>query len=85
MAYIIIFSLFCLVTEKSCSASDMFVTNNIYVTLKVVCENICINYFTVRDDSSNNILIAMHRDNILVVHTGRLRQKWLGTTCIGCI
>ena len=26
--------------RSSCSASEMFVTNDIYITLKVVCENI---------------------------------------------
>ena len=58
---------------RSCSASEMFVNNNIYNFECRLRKNI--NDFTMRTGSSSNILIATLRENSFIL-AGPLRQKW---------
>ena len=60
--------------RRSCSASEIFVNNNIYNFESRLRKNI--NYFTMRIGSSNNILIATLRENSFIL-AGPLRQKWI--------
>ena len=58
---------------RSCSASEMFVNNNIYNFEGRMPKHI--NYFTMRIGSSSNILIATLRENNFILD-GPLMQKW---------
>ena len=60
--------------RRSCSASEMFVYNNIYNFEGRLRKNI--NDFTMRIGSSSNVLIATLRENSFIL-AGPLRQKWI--------
>ena len=62
--------------RRSCSASEMFVNNNMFNFEGRLRKNI--NDFTMRigSSSSNNILIATLRENSFIL-AGPLRQKWI--------
>ena len=60
--------------RRSCSASEMFVYNNIYNFEGRLGKNI--NDFTMRIGSSSNVLIATLRENSFIL-AGPLRQKWI--------
>ena len=60
--------------RRSCSASEMFVNNNIYNFEGRLRKNI--NDFTMRIGSSSNLLIATLRENSFIL-AGPLRQKWI--------
>ena len=72
VAYNIVFQLL-FGYRRSCSASEMFVTNDIYNFEGRMRKHI-INDFTMRVGSSSNILIATLRENSFI-HAGPLRQK----------
>ena len=74
MAYTTVFRLL-FGYRKSCSAREMFVTNNIYYFGEGLMRK-HINDFTMRVVSSSNILIATLRENSFI-HAGPLRQKWV--------
>ena len=61
--------------RRSRSASEMFVTNEIYIYNFEGRMRKHINYFTMRVGSSSNILIATLRENRFI-HADPLRQKW---------
>ena len=60
--------------RRSCSASEMFVNNNIYNSEGRMRK--LINDFTMRIGGSSNILIATLRENSFIL-AGPLRQKWI--------
>ena len=60
--------------RRSCSANEMFVTNDIYNFEGRMRKHI--NDFTVRVGSSSNVLIATLRENSFI-HAGPLKQKWM--------
>ena len=65
--------------RRRCSASEMFVTNNIYYFEGRMRKHI--NDFTMRIGSSSNVLIATLRENSLIL-AGPLRQKWVRSVYI---
>ena len=67
--------------RKSCSASEMFVTNDIYNFEGRMRKHI--NDFTMRVGSSSNVLIATLRENSFI-HAGPLRQKWMRSVYTVC-
>ena len=60
--------------RRSCSASEMFVYNNIYNFEGRLRKNIY--DFTMRIGSSSNVLIATPRENSFIL-AGPIRQKWI--------
>ena len=60
--------------RRSCSASEIFVNNNIYNFDGRMRKHI--NDYTMRIGSSSNILIATLRENSFIL-AGPLRQKWV--------
>ena len=60
--------------RRSCRASEMFVTNNIYNFEGRLRKHI--NDFIMRIGSSRNVLIATLRENSFIL-AGSLRQKWV--------
>ena len=60
--------------RRSCRASEIFVTNNIYNFGGRLPKHI--NDFTMRIGSSSNILIATLGENSFIL-AGPLRQKWV--------
>ena len=65
--------------RRSCSASEMFVYNNMYNFEGRLRTNI--NDFTMRIGNSSNVLIATLRENSFIL-AGPLRQKWITRYCL---
>ena len=76
--HITMFSGFCLDIEKAGSTSEMCVTNNIRNSEGSMQKHI--NYFTMRVDRSNNILIATRGDTHVNCIIWLLEQ--FGKTCL---